>query len=171
MTYELGAIDAVCNYEFDDPELQRTGWAKSFIVGKVGAEESRISGLTVEAFLEKMDRAGVEHVLLLAVKAGSAMHTIHRRIPYEKVAEVVAQHPTRFSGLAGVDPTEGMHGVRELERAVKDLGFVGAHLYPHWFEMARTTRATIRSTPNAANSTFQSKCRSATVYAIRPNDR
>jgi hypothetical protein len=29
-----------------------------------------------------------------------------------------------------------MHGLRELERAVKELGFIGAHLYPHWFEMA-----------------------------------
>jgi uncharacterized protein len=136
MTYSLGAIDAVCNYEFDDPELQRSGWARNFIVEKVGADETRIRGMSVEAFIEKMDRAGIEHVLLLAVKAGSAMHTINRRIPYEKVAEVCAKYPKRFSGLAGVDPTEGMHGVRELERAVKDLGFVGAHLYPHWFEMA-----------------------------------
>jgi predicted TIM-barrel fold metal-dependent hydrolase len=29
-----------------------------------------------------------------------------------------------------------MDGVRELERAVKELGFIGAHLYPHWFELA-----------------------------------
>ena len=132
----LGAIDAVVNYEFADPELQRKGWEKAFIEGKIGAESGRIEGLTVDAFLAKMDRAGVEHAFLLAVKAGSAMTTINRRIPYEKVAEVVAAHPDRFSGLAGVDPTEGMHGLRELERAVKQLGFKGAHLYPHWFEMA-----------------------------------
>ena len=46
------------------------------------------------------------------------------------------RHPDRFSGLAGLDPTEGMHGVRELERAVRELGFIGAHMYPHWFELA-----------------------------------
>jgi predicted TIM-barrel fold metal-dependent hydrolase len=132
----IGAIDAVVNYEFSDPELERRGWEKTFIEGKIGAEPERISGLTVDAFLAKMDRAGVEHAFLLAVKAGSAMTTPHRRIPYEKVAEVVAAHPDRFSGLAGVDPTEGMRGLRELERAVKELGFKGAHLYPHWFEMA-----------------------------------
>ena len=27
-------------------------------------------------------------------------------------------------------------GLRDLEYAVKELGFVGAHLYPHWFELA-----------------------------------
>ncbi len=132
----FGAVDAVVNYEFADPELERKGWAESFVRDKIGAEEGRIKGLTVDAFIEKMDRAGIEHVFLLAVKAGSAMTTINRRIPYEKVAEVCAKHPTRFSGLAGVDPTEGMRGLRELERAVKELGFIGAHLYPHWFEMA-----------------------------------
>jgi predicted TIM-barrel fold metal-dependent hydrolase len=28
-----------------------------------------------------------------------------------------------------------MKGVKELERAVNDLGFIGAHFYPHWFEL------------------------------------
>jgi len=52
------------------------------------------------------------------------------------VAAAVKRHPHRFSGLAGLDPTEGMNGVRELERAVRELGFIGAHMYPHWFELA-----------------------------------
>ena len=136
MPYTIGAIDTVCNFEIADPELERRGWAKTFIEGKIGAESERITGLTIDALLARMDAAGIEHAFLLAVRAGSAMHTINRRIPYEKVAAVVQAHPDRFSGLAGVDPTEGMHGLRELERAVRKLNFVGAHLYPHWFEMA-----------------------------------
>jgi len=48
----------------------------------------------------------------------------------------VQKYPERFSGLAGVDPTEGMAGVRQLETAVRDYGFIGAHSYPHWFELA-----------------------------------
>ena len=43
------------------------------------------------------------------------------------------KYPDRFSGLAGVDPTRGMQSLRDLEHAVKEYGFVGAHLYPHWF--------------------------------------
>jgi predicted TIM-barrel fold metal-dependent hydrolase len=57
-------------------------------------------------------------------------------LPYEVVAEAVQAHPDRFSGLAGLDPTEGMAGVRALRRAVSEYGFVGAHFYPHWFELA-----------------------------------
>jgi predicted TIM-barrel fold metal-dependent hydrolase len=29
-----------------------------------------------------------------------------------------------------------MDGVRALEHAVRELGFIGAHYYPHWFELA-----------------------------------
>jgi uncharacterized protein len=29
-----------------------------------------------------------------------------------------------------------MQGLRDLEQAVREFGFVGAHLYPHWFELA-----------------------------------
>jgi predicted TIM-barrel fold metal-dependent hydrolase len=92
-------------------------------------------GLSEQELLEKMDRAGVEHAFLIAVKSGSPMHRISRQVPYEKVASFVAKHPKRFSGLAGLDPTQGMQGIRNLEYAIKELGFVGAHLYPHWFEM------------------------------------
>ncbi|MCA1647964.1 MAG: amidohydrolase family protein, partial [Chloroflexi bacterium] len=41
---------------------------------------------------------------------------------------------------AGVDPSAGMRGVREMEHAIKELNFVGAHLYPHWFDMAPDDR-------------------------------
>ncbi|MFP6870817.1 MAG: amidohydrolase family protein, partial [Nitrospinota bacterium] len=30
---------------------------------------------------------------------------------------------------------EEMEGVRALEHAIKEMGFIGAHLYPHWFRM------------------------------------
>src|SRR5690349_20981213 len=135
VTYDIKAIDAVCNYEFDDNELRRPEWSKTFITEKIGADPSAVAGYTDKSFIEKMDRAGIEHVFLIAVKAGSAMHKIHRHISYERVAAMVKKHPTRFSGLAGVDPTEGMKGLARLEYAIRELGFVGAHLYPHWFEM------------------------------------
>ena len=136
MTYTLKAIDAVCNYEFEDKEAARPEWGRTFITQKIGAESSAIDHLTPEAFLEKMDRAGIEHAFLIAVKCGSADHRIHRHVPYERVAAMVKKYPKRFSGLAGIDPTQGMRAMRELEHGVKELGFVGAHLYPHWFEQA-----------------------------------
>jgi hypothetical protein len=56
-------------------------------------------------------------------------------VDYRLVADAVQAHPDRFHGLAGLDPTEGMRGVRELARAVTEYGFIGAHFYPHWFEL------------------------------------
>lgn len=130
------AIDAVANFEFADGNAARPDWMNTFIRSKIGNKDDSIGRFTVDEYLAKMDRAGIERSFLIAVKSGSESHKIHRRISYEAVAEVVDRYPDRFSGLAGVDPTEGMKGIRELEYAVKDLGFVGAHLYPHWFEMA-----------------------------------
>lgn len=135
MTRTLGAIDIVCNYEFDDPDTQRPQWSREFLTGKIRQPADAVGSFSDQQFLDKMDAAGVDHAFLIAVKAGSADHRINHRIPLEKVAAMVEKHPTRFSGLIGVDPTEGMRGIRELEYAVKELGFVGAHLYPHWFEM------------------------------------
>jgi uncharacterized protein len=132
----FGAIDAVVNPFTPEIASLRPEWSKDFLRGKVGMNDEWTNGLPLEAFLEKLDRAGVERALLVAAKAGSKMHAISYQIPYEEVAKLVEMHPDRFSGLAGIDPTEGMRGVRELERAVRELGFVGAHLYPHWFEMA-----------------------------------
>jgi predicted TIM-barrel fold metal-dependent hydrolase len=136
MAHALKAVDAVCNYEFNDAGTERPEWSKTFITKKIGADPSVVGGFTPESFMEKMDRAGVEHAFLIAVKAGSAHHKIHRHISYETVAKLVKRYPKRFSGLAGVDPTEGMKGIARLEYAITELGFVGAHLYPHWFEMA-----------------------------------
>ena len=86
--------------------------------------------------LEMMDRAGIERSLLIATKTGQLGLPGSWHLPYEVVADAVQAHPDRFSGLAGLDATEGMAGVRALRHAVQEYGFVGAHFYPHWFELA-----------------------------------
>ncbi len=83
-----------------------------------------------------MDEAGIEKAFLIAAKIGREGLPGTYHLPYKLVADAVAVHPDRFFGLAGIDPFEGMKGVRALEHAVKELGFIGAHLYPHWFELA-----------------------------------
>ena len=93
-------------------------------------------GIRVSEYLRRMDRAGIERSLLIAVRAGDLKVAGSFELPYERVARVCARYPDRFSGLAGVDPFRGMQGLRDLEHAVNELGFVGAHLYPHWFALA-----------------------------------
>ncbi|MBI4506495.1 MAG: amidohydrolase [Chloroflexi bacterium] len=134
-THDILAVDAACNLFTPEVVATRPAWTREFIGGKVKAAD-KVEGVTVAEMLAMMDRAGVEKALLLAPKLGSPGHPANWQLPYEWVARVVEQYPGRFYGVAGIDPSEGMAGVRKLEHAVKELGFVGAHLYPHWFEMA-----------------------------------
>ncbi len=132
----MGAIDIVCNlYTEQEVKNGQTGLDEEFLEQiRMPAELRR--GVSIEKYLEKMDSAGVEHSLLIAVRAGDLRIKGSFEIPYSRVDEVVKQHPSRFSGLAGIDPSRGMQGLYDLEHAVKEMGFVGAHLYPHWFELA-----------------------------------
>ena len=131
-----GTIDIVCNlYTPDEVRNGQTGLDDTF-KSQVRMSADMRQGVTVDAYLAKMDRAGIDRSLLIAVRAGDMNMRGSFEIPYARVAEVCRAHPDRFSGLAGVDPFRGMQGLRDLECAVRDHGFVGAHLYPHWFGLA-----------------------------------
>ena len=133
---EAGVIDIVVNLHTEEEvRLARTGFDSGFEDQIRMAPEIR-SGVSVEDYLAKMDRAGIERSLLIAVRAGDLQIRGSYEITYARVAGICAAHPTRFSALAGIDPTRGMAGLRELEDAVRNHGFVGAHLYPHWFGLA-----------------------------------
>lgn len=130
------AIDTVCNLFTPEIVAARPSWSSSFLGGKVGADSETLHGIPLERFVEILDEAGIDKAFLIAVKAGAEGLPTTNRLPYETVVKAIERYPDRFYGLAGVDPTEGMKGVRELQTLVNDYGFIGAHLYPHWFEMA-----------------------------------
>jgi hypothetical protein len=132
----IRAIDCVVNPITPEIMRLRPAWSKGFWLDKIGRDGSIVEGVSHAQMLELMDRAGIERALLVATKTGQLGIPGSWHLPYEMVAAAVQSHPDRFSGLAGLDPTEGMKGVRELERAVREYGFVGAHFYPHWFELA-----------------------------------
>ncbi|HYV04131.1 MAG TPA: amidohydrolase family protein [Blastocatellia bacterium] len=48
----------------------------------------------------------------------------------DEVAAVVANYPGRFVGFASVDPWKGKRAVDEMERAIKELGLIGAKFHP-----------------------------------------
>jgi len=136
MSYSIKAIDCVVNPITPEIMRLRPAWSKGFLHGKIGRDASIAEGVTYAQMLELMDRAGIERAFLIATKTGQLGIPGSWHLPYGIVAEAVQRHPDRFSGLAGLDPTEGMNGVRALEHAVRELGFIGAHFYPHWFELA-----------------------------------
>ncbi len=128
-----GAIDIVCNL-FTPQEVQQgqTG-VDEYFLDQVRFPAALRPGVPLETYLEKMDRARIQRSLLVAVRAGDLRIKGSFEIPYDRVADICQRYPDRFSGLAGVDPTRGMQGLRDLEYAAKEYGFIGAHLYPHWF--------------------------------------
>lgn len=130
------AIDIVCNL-FDPLAVRRgqTGLDDTF-KAQIRLDKRFWGGIPVSQYLRKMDRANIERSLLIAVRAGDMNVTGSFELPYARVAAVCEKWPDRFSGLAGVDPTRGMRGLADLTVAVRGMGFVGAHLYPHWFSLA-----------------------------------
>ena len=130
-----GIIDIVVNlYTPQEVELGQTGLDEEF-KKQVRMPEKMRSGVTIPDYIKKMDQAGIERSLLIAVRAGDIRVPESFEVPYESVHKVCSEYPDRFSGLAGIDPFRGMQGLRDLEHAVNEMGFVGAHLYPHWCEL------------------------------------
>jgi predicted TIM-barrel fold metal-dependent hydrolase len=98
---------------------------------------------TPEHLIDLLDSAGVQQVLMPAQAAGDW------EVGYDVVATLCSRYPDRIRGQAGVDPRSIVEGLRKLETGVKELGFVGAHIYPHWFGLAPD---------NASFYPFYAKC-------------
>lgn len=132
-----GAIDIVVNVRTPQEMANGLNPTDAAFASKVHqpAEISQQKGVSAEDYIRRMDACGIERSLLIAVRCGDLRRSTSMHLPYERVAELCRAHPDRFSGLAGIDPTLGLRQLRELEHAVKEYGFVGAHYYPHWFDM------------------------------------
>jgi len=130
----IRAIDTVVNIWTQEALAGRPD-RQGFYRDKIGVDRGTLEGIELDAMLRRMDAANIERGFLVAAKVGQIGHPACYHVPYNLVAAAIRQYPDRFSGLAGLDPTEGMDGVRALERAVRDHGFIGAHFYPHWYEL------------------------------------
>jgi len=82
-------------------------------------------GIPIELTLAEMDATGVEKAFLRPwIRPEGVV------ISNDDVAALVRKYPDRFLGMATVDPRRPMAAVRELERAVKDLGLRALHMLP-----------------------------------------
>jgi predicted TIM-barrel fold metal-dependent hydrolase len=90
----------------------------------------------VAVTLTAMDAAQVDVGLLSAWTAPYQPALISN----EEVAGWVAEHPTRFAGVAAVDLNKPMQAVRELRRCVEEWRFTGLRVVPWLWEAAPTDR-------------------------------
>lgn len=82
-------------------------------------------GLTVEQTVKLMNKAGIDKVCLNAwYRPGKGILT------NDMVHEWVSKYPDRFIGIAGVNLLNPVEAVKELEHAVKVLGFRGLRVLP-----------------------------------------
>ena len=78
-----------------------------------------------DATVEAMDRAGIAALMLSAwCRPGAWVFT------NDEIARFTSRHPTRFHGVAAVDLARPLDAVRELERAVCELGFKALRVIP-----------------------------------------
>ena len=119
-------IDAVVNV-WDHRAISRrpAHMATFFKHMGMGPRYSEI-GVPVAEQVQEMRTAGIEKGFLIATSL------CEWDMPYEWIYEAVAEYPDMFYGMAGINPHTGMNGVRKLQDAVVNHGFIGAHVYPHW---------------------------------------
>ncbi|KGM47781.1 amidohydrolase family protein [Pseudooceanicola atlanticus] len=110
------------------PELSLSDGAhlKNYRRVYASAEKAADRGsMDLEQWFSAVDEAGID---LTVIKARDVETTFGGRVTNEAVAKVVADHPGRFLGFAGVDPNKGMTALRELEDAVTGLGLKGLNI-------------------------------------------
>lgn len=89
-----------------------------------------------DVFVEWMTERGIRTALVPSMRLGA-----HPRdenpvaVSDEMIRNLCDEHQNRFFGLTGIDPFEGMDGVRRLRETVESDGFIGAHIVPYGFRI------------------------------------
>lgn len=131
-----GVVDAVANLFTPEVVQTRPNWSAGHMSRRFSVGQEALKGVDIESQLSEMDRAGVDMAILVVQRMGSPGSPGHWAMSPQPVIEAVAAYPNRFAAQIGIDPTGGSAEVRRLRSAVERDGFVGAHLYPHWFDLS-----------------------------------
>ena len=132
----IPAIDAWCNpfTELGIKTIFTENPEVAFMMGDQWGRHDNMRWHTADEFVAYMDELNISRVCTPSLKMMRyRTREMLSDIPHEHIAELVAAHPDRIVGLAGINPISGMEGVRALERAVREYGFKGAHVHPFGF--------------------------------------
>ena len=123
-----GKIALEEHFAIDDTLQDSNGFLPDSIWTELSARLLDIHGKR----LQQMDEHGIEMMLLsLNAPAIQAIHDVKKANELAKkandfLAEQVAKRPDRFQALAALPMQDPDMAARELQRCVKDLGFVGS---------------------------------------------
>jgi 5-carboxyvanillate decarboxylase len=86
--------------------------------------------------LRIMDEAGIDvHLLALTSTGVQALETelavSIAALGNDRLAELIARHPTRYAGLATIAPQDPRRAAREIERAIRTLKLNGVMINSH----------------------------------------
>lgn len=130
---DAGAVDA-----WAQPALG--GWRENVpevvrLFEKSGSAHLLDQGLSPDETVAAMDRAGVTLLMLSAwCRPGRWIVT------NDQVAEYVRAFPNRFVGVATVDLSNPVAAVREVDRAVRTLGFKALRIVPWLWKLPPSDR-------------------------------
>lgn len=99
----------------------------------LGIDRATMKPFDPEAYIGEMDANGVAMTGIVANVAQNGVRGELLATHVDEVYPVLQKHPDRFFGWCGINPLGGMETLRYIEYAVKELGFKGVHVYPHWF--------------------------------------
>jgi 5-carboxyvanillate decarboxylase len=110
----------------------------SFFLGSSPRAQSIASRLADigEARIRDMDSTGIARQILSLTNPGVQLFDPEEGAAWsiscnDQLAEAIAKHPDRFSGLAAIPPQNPDFAAKELERAVRKLGLKGAIINSH----------------------------------------
>ena len=127
---DVGVIDTMINlpsgskrdwYKFLEPQLHDQSKDYEFPVEYMFKEvpDDLAEGVdATQAILTEMDRHGIE-IGLVGVQFGR-----------DESLAAIRDNPDRFRAIYEIDPHRAMDGVRDLERAVRELGVIAASFFP-----------------------------------------
>jgi len=98
-------------------------------VGRVRSAEEQ-----AQLLLADMNAAGLDKACLMVMDFD--MHGKKVNLPHEQqlveMAKMRDSHPGRFVLFCGMDLRRGQAGLPILEKAIKEMGYAGLKLVPHW---------------------------------------
>ncbi len=99
------------------------------------APRMRPLALPLEDFVRQLDEMGVDRAVIFNLDEQTPSGLAG--LPNDYYADIVKRFPSKFIGVAGIDPLKGMDAVREIRRCY-DLGLRGVAMRPFMFGIPPT---------------------------------